>query len=375
MSASDRVRRIADRDGWICNGCGETCGEWDDNERPERWATVDHKVFDGGDDDSNLWLMCNVCNSSKGQKPLEEWEKTLDFTGTFFRKGFTSVPNVLLENSSLTLGARMALIALMSFAWKGDPFPGQERLGKMLGVSDRTVREYLGELVTAEYLLVKRRGRGMTNVYRINQTQLLKSVAVAEESSDEEPQTEDQDRKHSSVLERKPASDKEVPRTKELTTTPISPANPEVRESATVKQIYNHWREARGKTRSSYDVISPNRRNKIKARLKEFPVEDLIAAIDNLSRDPWPDRALHDDITLIFRSREQVERFLEMGRLPIYTNGVALPPKRLAETWVRSAGWQYSDADLWEDLGKFDLSPTDKRAMVALAAQLQEANA
>lgn len=84
-------------------------------------------------------------------------------------------------------------------------------------------------------------------------------------------------------------------------------------ESAPINRVYDHWREARGKTRSSYDKISPARKQKIQARLKEFTEEDLIQAIDNVAKDPWPDRKSHDDILVIFRSREQVERFLEMA--------------------------------------------------------------
>lgn len=82
------------------------------------------------------------------------------------------------------------------------------------------------------------------------------------------------------------------------------------------KRIYDHWRAARGKTRSTYDTMSTERRRKIAARLKEFTEAQLIQAIDGVGRDPWPDRSKHDDITVIFRSREQVERFLEMGDAP-----------------------------------------------------------
>jgi hypothetical protein len=82
------------------------------------------------------------------------------------------------------------------------------------------------------------------------------------------------------------------------------------------KRIYDHWRAARGKTRSTYDTMSTERRRKIAARLKEFTEAQLMQAIDGVGRDPWPDRSKHDDITVIFRSREQVDRFLEMADSP-----------------------------------------------------------
>lgn len=80
-----------------------------------------------------------------------------------------------------------------------------------------------------------------------------------------------------------------------------------------VHRIYEHWRTARGKTSGRYDKLSPTRRQKITARLREFPADELIRAIDAVALDPWPDRPRHDDLTVIFRSREQTERFLELA--------------------------------------------------------------
>ncbi len=197
---------LAERDGWLCNGCGEEMVEHDDNlplgPMRARYATVDHKDPKGGNDPSNLWLMCASCNSSKGQRPLEEWEKTLDFEGGFLKRGFTQIPNALLFDATVSVGARMTLICLMQFAWKGDPFPGQKALGEMLGVTDRTVRDYLVELRDSGYINVYRRGRGKTNVYRIVQLKLMKA---AEESSVEKKS----DRKQTSALDRNQGSYKE----------------------------------------------------------------------------------------------------------------------------------------------------------------------
>lgn len=78
-------------------------------------------------------------------------------------------------------------------------------------------------------------------------------------------------------------------------------------------RIYAHWRAERGKHRSSYDVMSPARRKKIEQRLREFSEADLLRAISAVALDPWPERKRHDDLTVILRSREQVDRFLEMA--------------------------------------------------------------
>lgn len=86
--------------------------------------------------------------------------------------------------------------------------------------------------------------------------------------------------------------------------------------TADVKTVYEHWRTARGKTDKRYATISDKRRQKIKSRLREFSVAELCAAIDAVALDPWDERDQHDDLAVIFRSREQVERFLEFGDTP-----------------------------------------------------------
>jgi DNA-binding MarR family transcriptional regulator len=148
---------------------------------------------------------------------------------------------------------------------------------------------------------------------------------------------------------------------------------PEVKEekpngfSKKVDRIYNHWRQQRKKTRSTYDKISPTRRQKIQARLEEFSEDELLAVIDAIAKDPWPDRRLHDDLTVVFRSREQVERFLEMS------NGRAsTSPKERAEAWLQNVGWQYEDEAIWEDLDQFGLSEDDKREMAQRAQLIQQ---
>ena len=56
-------------------------------------------------------------------------------------KGFTQVPNHILDNGKLSPGAKLTYAMLLKYAWQNDYcFPGQERLAKDMGVSDRSVR-------------------------------------------------------------------------------------------------------------------------------------------------------------------------------------------------------------------------------------------
>lgn len=85
--------------------------------------------------------------------------------------GFTQVPNFILTKKELSVGAKLAYAMLLKYAW-GDQacFPGQTRLAEDMGAAERSVRTYLKELETAEFLEVHQRGLGKTNLYRLHLT-------------------------------------------------------------------------------------------------------------------------------------------------------------------------------------------------------------
>lgn len=84
-------------------------------------------------------------------------------------QGFTQVPNFLLRSKKLSSGDKMTFAMLLSYAWQNDYcFPGQERLARDLGLTDRSVRTHLKSLEGHGVLAIKRRGQGKTNVYELN---------------------------------------------------------------------------------------------------------------------------------------------------------------------------------------------------------------
>ena len=84
-------------------------------------------------------------------------------------RGFTQVPYFLLRSSKLCPGDKLAFAMLLSYAWQNDYcFPGQERLAKDMGLSDRSVRTHLKSLQTNGLLTIRRRGQGLTNIYELN---------------------------------------------------------------------------------------------------------------------------------------------------------------------------------------------------------------
>lgn len=79
--------------------------------------------------------------------------------------------------------------------------------------------------------------------------------------------------------------------------------------------IFNYWRDVMRKD-PSRTSFSPKRLKAVKARLKDFSVEDIKMAILNCSRDPWSmgqnDRGKpFNDLELICRTSEKLESYFD----------------------------------------------------------------
>ena len=81
-------------------------------------------------------------------------------------QGFTQVPNIILENANLSLGAKLCYALLLRYAWQEERcFPGQQTLAEKLGSCRRSVVAFLQELEGSGYVEKVRRGMGKTNIY------------------------------------------------------------------------------------------------------------------------------------------------------------------------------------------------------------------
>jgi hypothetical protein len=104
---------------------------------------------------------------------LKARERNIEIVGADLatRHGFTQVPNFILTNPKLSVGAKLAYAMLLKYAWQDEAcFPGQAKLAEDMGSGERSVRTYLKELETAELLEIKQRGLGKTNLYRLHLT-------------------------------------------------------------------------------------------------------------------------------------------------------------------------------------------------------------
>ena len=101
---------------------------------------------------------------------MSEDEKGVIHSDPTVQRGFTAVPNVVLDSYHISLPARMLFIYLKQYAWQQESaFPGQTRLGEALGMGERQVRVYLTELIDAGWVTRERRGLGLTNRYWLNE--------------------------------------------------------------------------------------------------------------------------------------------------------------------------------------------------------------
>lgn len=85
--------------------------------------------------------------------------------------GFTQVPNFILVSEKVSVGAKLTYAMLLKYAWQDDYcFPGQEKLAEDMGAGKRSVVRWIKELEEADFLTVKRRGLGKSNIYELNLT-------------------------------------------------------------------------------------------------------------------------------------------------------------------------------------------------------------
>jgi Helix-turn-helix domain len=85
------------------------------------------------------------------------------------RDGFTQLPNFILRNPGISIGAKTVYSLFISYAWHNNRcFPGQETLAKAIGMSVGSVNAFIKELEAIGLIEIERRGQGRTNFYTIN---------------------------------------------------------------------------------------------------------------------------------------------------------------------------------------------------------------
>ena len=127
---------------------------------------------DGGVRAIHMVVSSRTCDIIVAQmKPIGEILKNIRLAtdNPVVRGGFTQVPNFILRNAVLSLGAKVVYAMFLCYAWNNDfCFAGQDRLAADMGMSRPRVTEFVGELERAGLLQIQRRGLGKTNYYTIH---------------------------------------------------------------------------------------------------------------------------------------------------------------------------------------------------------------
>ncbi len=85
------------------------------------------------------------------------------------QRGWTGVPNFILESKEISVGAKLIYALLLKYAREMDEcFPGQQRLAKDIGASERSIRSWLKELEKVNLVTIKQRGQGRPNLYTVH---------------------------------------------------------------------------------------------------------------------------------------------------------------------------------------------------------------
>jgi hypothetical protein len=100
---------------------------------------------------------------------LKEKNLQLDTINPVLQGGFTQIPNFILKDPNISVGAKVAYAMFLSYAWHNDScFPGQDRLAEDMGLTRVRVTQLISELEAAGLVTIQRRGQGKTNIYTIH---------------------------------------------------------------------------------------------------------------------------------------------------------------------------------------------------------------
>lgn len=114
---------------------------------------------------------------------------------------FAMIPETVLIDGRLSLGARVLYGVMMLYAWQtGQCWPTQATIADRLGCSERQVRTFIKELADCGYVLVHQRGLNRPNVYEmVALTGGADLNAPADVTVPDRQYTSGPDRKHSSA--------------------------------------------------------------------------------------------------------------------------------------------------------------------------------
>lgn len=121
------------------------------------------------------------------------------FGSTIMEKGFTSIPNIILDYYSklgISANEMMCIIHIWQYWWSGErnPFPSVKEIARRMNKTERMVANYLESLESKGFLIRKRRvyaktGLRATTEYDFTPLILKVKSLYLQDKQEEEPET------------------------------------------------------------------------------------------------------------------------------------------------------------------------------------------
>jgi len=124
--------------------------------------------------------------------------------------------------------------------------------------------------------------------------------------------------------------------------TVVEQARPASVPTADVATVFEAWKLSTGKARASLDgQTGRKRRFAIQRALRDYPLRDVLDAVQGWQNDPWPERPQHVDITQLLRDADHIEKFRDLWRdgPPAVKAPMTRSQRQLYATDAVLAGW------------------------------------
>lgn len=179
-------------------------------------------------------------------------------------------------------------------------YPTVANIVKTLGISDRTVTRAIGAL-TKEGLISRQHTKTVNN-YKIENFKHTATNTISNSTD-----------RTSDTLQIEPVTPPD-----RTCDGPLLTRRRHIEKDNRVETVFNSWKEILKHPRA---VLDDKRRSKIKKALKTYSQDLLIDAIKGCSKSPYhmgdnDSRTKYDEITLILRDAEHIERFINFNKNP-----------------------------------------------------------
>lgn len=259
-------------------------------------------------------------------------EKTVRFESPMWQAGFTMVPNVILFEETLSASSVRLYAALCKFAWDDDVvWPGQAKLGEMLGIKERAVRTSMRELEARGLVETVRRGLGKTNLYVLHEPNWANQMGKFELLEREEAAAE---RQRKTGQERQSSPDKVDAGEEDATDGPADTSGSSENGTAPsrtrksldvnrkrmteheweiVRQVFAAWARCTGIVFTSKDTDQVKKVVMCIRRSPEVTAEEHVAIVERNCANPWW-KDEPDSIGVIYGPRVWAKAQRETGR-------------------------------------------------------------